>query len=141
MHRKRWRNTCPMVKHPCPMHAETLVHLQTAAAHAIARSRSRRLSQAHLQTHRSCAEAPLLRQRGCWMATWWASSVGIAYGGVWMLARTGVRTGCACFVFGRFDMHRSGKGVNCIALADVRPTCWCKTIALSMLAMVVRNEC
>lgn len=54
-----------MVKHPCPIHPETLVHLQTAAAHAIARSRSPRLSQAHLQTHLSCTEAPLLRQRGC----------------------------------------------------------------------------
>jgi hypothetical protein len=69
-----------MVKHPCPIHPETLVHLQTAAAHAIACSRSPRLSQAHLQTHLSCAEAPLLRQRGCWAATLWASCVGIAFG-------------------------------------------------------------
>lgn len=38
-----------MVKDACPRHAETLVHLQTAAAHAIACSRSRRLSQAHGQ--------------------------------------------------------------------------------------------
>ena len=67
-----------MNKHPCPPRPETLVHLQTDAAHSIARSRSPRLSQAPLQTHLSCAEAPLLRRRGRWTATLWASCVGIA---------------------------------------------------------------
>lgn len=98
-----------MVEHPCPIHPETLVRFQTAAAHAFARSRSPRLSQAHLQTHLSCAEARLLRQRGCWTATLWASSVGIAFGGV-----DACKNGSA---------HGMRKGVNCIALADVRPMC------------------
>ena len=37
-----------------------------------------------------------------------------------MLAKTGVHTGCAYFVSSLVDMHLSGKGVNCIALADVQ---------------------
>lgn len=62
-----------MVKPACPPSPETLVHFQKGVAYAFACSRSLRLSHASLQTHLSCAEAPLLRQQGRWTATLWAS--------------------------------------------------------------------